>query len=98
MIPDLLNSNLCSLKSDVDRFAFSAVFEMTEDANVVGAKYCKSIIRSKNSFTYAEAQARIDDRARTDEITEGKSSLHLSATVVEADIVVFDLSRNSRLM
>ena len=74
MIPDLLSSNLCSLKSDVDRFAFSAVFEMTEDAKVVGAKYCKSIIRSKNSFTYAEAQARIDDKARDDEVTKGTES------------------------
>lgn len=75
MIPDLLSSNLCSLRSDVDRFAFSAIFEMTKDAKVVGTKYCKSIIRSKNSFTYAEAQARIDDKARTDEVTEGKDPL-----------------------
>lgn len=71
MIPDLLSSNLCSLRSEVDRFAFSAVFEMSQDAKIVSTKYHKSIIRSKASLTYAEAQARIDDKARNDEVTKG---------------------------
>jgi len=71
MIPDVLSSNLCSLKSEVDRFAFSALFEMTPDAKVINTKYCKSIIRSKNSFTYVEAQARIDDKSKNDEVTKG---------------------------
>lgn len=35
---------------------------MTENAEIVGVDFTKSIIRSKHSFTYEEAQNRIDDR------------------------------------
>lgn len=71
MIPDLLSSNLCSLRSKVDRFAFSAMFEMTPDAKIVSTHYHKSIIRNKASLTYAEAQAMIDDKGRNDDVTQG---------------------------
>lgn len=35
---------------------------MTEDGDIVNVDFTKSIIRSKHSFTYEEAQNRIDDR------------------------------------
>jgi exosome complex exonuclease DIS3/RRP44 len=61
MLPSLLGTNLCSLRSNVDRLSFSCIWEMTSEAEVVGVRYTKSIIRSKFSFTYDEAQARLDD-------------------------------------
>jgi len=61
MVPELLSSNLCSLRDDGDRFAFSVVWEMDAKANVVSTKFHKSIIRSKSSMTYEQAQIRIDD-------------------------------------
>lgn len=60
MLPPLLGTNLCSLKSDVDRFAFSCVWEMTKDARIVSTHFTKSVIRSKASFTYDQAQARLE--------------------------------------
>ena len=38
MVPDLLSSNLCSLRGNVDRFAFSVIWEITEDAQIVAHK------------------------------------------------------------
>jgi exosome complex exonuclease DIS3/RRP44 len=35
MLPPLLGTNLCSLQSDVDRLAFSVIWEMDSDANIV---------------------------------------------------------------
>ena len=61
MLPPLLGTNLCSLHSNVDRLAFSVIWEMTPEAVIVGVEYSKSIIRSRASFTYDEAQARLDD-------------------------------------
>jgi exosome complex exonuclease DIS3/RRP44 len=61
MLPSLLGTNLCSLRSNVDRLAFSVIWEMDSAAKIVSCRYTKSIIRSKNSFTYDEAQARLDD-------------------------------------
>ncbi|OQR77660.1 exosome complex exonuclease RRP44-like [Tropilaelaps mercedesae] len=85
MIPDLLSCNLCSLRSGVDRFAFSAMFEMTSDAKIVSIRYHKSIIRSKASLTYAEAQAMIDDKARNDSVTQGLRVLNSLAKKLKAE-------------
>lgn len=61
MLPSLLGTNLCSLRPHVERLAFSAVWEMTPDAEVVNVRFFKSVIASKAAFTYADAQARMDD-------------------------------------
>ena len=45
-VPELLSSNLCSLRGGVERFAFSCVWEMTKGADIVSTKFHKSIIRS----------------------------------------------------
>jgi len=34
---------------------------MTPDAEIVNVRFFKSVIASKAAFTYAEAQARLDD-------------------------------------
>ncbi|KAI5964030.1 DIS3 [Candida theae] len=69
MLPMLLGTNLCSLKPFVDRFAFSVVWEVDEDANIVNVKYMKSIIKSRQAFSYEQAQLRIDDPNQQDELT-----------------------------
>lgn len=71
MLPHLLGTNLCSLRPDVERLAFSAIWEMTPAAEVVAVRFTKSVIASKAAFTYEEAQNRIDDPSRTDSITAG---------------------------
>ncbi|KAI8900268.1 hypothetical protein BC833DRAFT_582497 [Globomyces pollinis-pini] len=75
MLPGLLGTNLCSLRSNVDRLAFSCIWEMKPNAEVVSCRYTKSIIRSKNSFTYDEAQARLDDPEMNDPISLGIKAL-----------------------
>lgn len=69
MLPMLLGTNLCSLKPYVDRFAFSVIWEVDEDANIVGVKFMKSIIKSREAFSYEQAQLRIDDPNQQDELT-----------------------------
>ncbi|KAJ3012471.1 exosome catalytic subunit dis3 [Thoreauomyces humboldtii] len=71
MLPSLLGTNLCSLRSDVDRLAFSCIWEMRPDATVVDVKFMKSVIRSKASLTYDEAQARLDDATLHDPVSTG---------------------------
>lgn len=60
MLPPLLGTNLCSLKCNVERFAFSCIWEMTPNAEIKSTQFSKSIIRSRASFTYDQAQARLD--------------------------------------
>ncbi|KAF8782291.1 Exosome complex exonuclease RRP44 like protein [Argiope bruennichi] len=69
MVPELLSSNLCSLRGNEERFAFSVIWEMTEEAKILKSSFFKSVIKSKAALTYAEAQLRIDDKSLNDEIT-----------------------------
>ncbi len=62
MLPELLSNKICSLMPDVDRLAYSAVFEMTRDGNIVNEWYGKTIIHSDKRFTYEEAQAGLDTK------------------------------------
>ncbi|KAF6069412.1 RNB domain family protein [Candida albicans] len=70
MLPQLLGTNLCSLKPFVDRFAFSVIWEVDEDANIVNVNYMKSIIKSRQAFSYEQAQLRIDDPSQQDDLTK----------------------------
>lgn len=71
MLPMLLGTDLCSLKPYVERFAFSVIWEVTQDADIVRADFTKSVIRSREAFSYEQAQLRIDDASQQDELTKG---------------------------
>ncbi|CAG8461700.1 7034_t:CDS:10, partial [Cetraspora pellucida] len=71
MLPELLGSNLCSLREKVDRLAFSCIWELTPDAEIVNVNFTKSMISSKASLTYEEAQILIDDPRKQDDLTKG---------------------------
>ncbi|KAI9814493.1 MAG: exosome catalytic subunit dis3 [Thelocarpon impressellum] len=75
MLPMLLGTDLCSLKPYVERYAFSVIWEMTPDAEVVRSEFTKSVIRSREAFSYEQAQLRIDDEAHKDELTQGMRTL-----------------------
>lgn len=60
MLPERLSNDLCSLKPDVDRLCFSAVFEMDEKAKIYAEWFGKTIIHSNRRFSYEEVQAIIE--------------------------------------
>lgn len=70
MLPSLLGTDICSLKPDVDRYAFSVLWELDENAEIVSVQFTKSIIRSVHAFEYEEAQTRIDDVTQQDNLTQ----------------------------
>ena len=75
MLPPLLGTDLCSLKPYVERYAFSTLWEITPNADVVSASFTKSVILSREGFSYEQAQKRIDDQSATDELTQGMRTL-----------------------
>ncbi|WPK26734.1 hypothetical protein PUMCH_004094 [Australozyma saopauloensis] len=70
MLPMLLGTNLCSLNPYVERFAFSVIWELDENAEIVDVKFMKSIIKSREAFSYEQAQLRIEDGSQNDELTQ----------------------------
>ncbi|XP_075997887.1 exosome complex exonuclease RRP44 [Genypterus blacodes] len=83
MVPELLSSNLCSLRSNVERLAFSCIWEMNHKAEILKTRFTKSIINSKASLTYAEAQMRIDDSTKNDDITQSLRGLNKLAKILK---------------
>ncbi len=72
MLPMLLGTDLCSLKPYVERYAFSTIWELQpETVGVVNVEFTKSVIRSREAFSYEQAQKRIDDTTKQDELTSG---------------------------
>lgn len=65
MVPELLSSNLCSLRGGVERFAFSCIWEMDEEANIFETRYHKSVIKSKKAMTYEGINFQILSRINT---------------------------------
>jgi exosome complex exonuclease DIS3/RRP44 len=76
MLPTLLGTNLCSLRSHIEQLAFSALWvspscsvlmhipshqELSLEVEIVNVHFTKSVISSKAAFTYEEAQIRKDD-------------------------------------
>ena len=63
MLPEELSNDLCSLRPNDDRLAFSAVFEMTEDGTIKNEWYGQTIIHSNKRFSYEEAQQILDTQS-----------------------------------
>jgi exosome complex exonuclease DIS3/RRP44 len=83
MVPELLSSNLCSLRGNVERFAFSCIWEIDEAAKVVKTKFHKSVIESKAALTYEEAQIIIDDKNKNDEVAQSLRRLNNLAKIMK---------------
>ena len=60
MLPEALSNDLCSLRPNVDRLAFSAVFQLDDAGQIRDTSLGRTIIHSDRRFTYEEAQERIE--------------------------------------
>ncbi|MBV5316997.1 MAG: ribonuclease R [Desulfobulbaceae bacterium] len=52
MLPERLSNNLCSLVPDQDRPAMTAILTFDQQGQRIDQRYCKSLIRSRQRFTY----------------------------------------------
>lgn len=60
MLPEVLSNFVCSLRPQEEKYCFSAVFEMDDQAQVHRQWFGKTIIYSDRRFTYEEVQTIIE--------------------------------------
>jgi ribonuclease R len=60
MLPERLCNQLCSLRPNEEKLAFSVIFEMNDKAEVKNSRIVHTVIESDRRFTYEEAQAIIE--------------------------------------
>ena len=63
MLPEVLSNDVCSLKPNVDRLAYSVFFEIDDGARIINHNIAKTIIHSDIRFTYQTAQDVIDKKS-----------------------------------
>jgi len=66
MLPEKISNELCSLRPREDKYTFSAIFQISNRAEIKHSWIGKTIIHSNHRFTYEEVQ----------EIIEKKDGLH----------------------
>jgi len=62
MLPENLSNDICSLKPNVDRLAFSVIFKFDHKANIKDFSFAETIICSDHRFTYESAQDCIKNK------------------------------------
>lgn len=62
MLPEVLSNDLCSLRPHEDKFTFSAVFELDDNAVLKKQWFGRTVIHSDRRFSYEEAQERIETK------------------------------------
>ncbi|KAL2522031.1 ribonuclease II family protein [Forsythia ovata] len=82
MLPKPLTEDICSLRADVERLAFSVIWEMTSEAEIISTRYTKTIIKSYAALSYVEAQARMDDSRLMDHLTRDLRNMNALAKVM----------------
>lgn len=60
MLPERLSNGLCSLRPGEDRLAFSVVFTIDRNLNIIDKWFGRTVIRSDRRFAYEEAQKVIE--------------------------------------
>ncbi len=75
MLPERISNELCSLRPHEDKLTFSAVFEITPDGTIKSEWLGRTIIHSKQRYTYEDVQAIIEGIAPENE-TQVKGEVH----------------------
>ena len=60
MLPEVLSNFACSLRPHEEKYCFSAVFEMDDQAQIQNQWFGKTVIYSNHRFTYEEVQTIIE--------------------------------------
>ncbi|MES2849596.1 MAG: ribonuclease R [Bacteroidota bacterium] len=76
MLPERISNELCSLRPHEDKYTFSAVFQISNRAEIKSKWIGRTLIHSNHRFTYEDVQ----------EIIETKDGLHHKAILLLNDL------------
>lgn len=88
MLPERLCNFICSLRPDEEKLAYSAIFEMDDDANVKKFHIAHTVIRSNRRYAYEEV---------LDILQQCAAKPSLAKTIENAEMLT-TLSRLAQLM
>ena len=98
MLPEVLSNNACSLRPNEEKYTFSAIFELDDNAIIKNQWFGRTVINSNERFAYEEAQHIIETSQGTipKEISIRKDAYSVSDNVVEATLTFDRLAKIMR--
>ncbi|MGB5378046.1 ribonuclease R [Muriicola sp.] len=97
MLPEILSNNACSLRPNEDKYTFSAVFEIDENAQLKNEWFGRTATHSNERFAYEEAQHIIENDTNN---IDASVSIRGEAYTVSNEIkeAILTLNRLSKIM
>ncbi|WP_300433687.1 ribonuclease R [Christiangramia sp.] len=98
MLPEILSNNACSLRPKEEKFTFSAVFEIDDNANVKNQWFGRTVTYSDERFAYEEAQHILETGTGTipDDVSIRNHSYTVKGALVEAVVTLNRLAKKMR--
>ena len=95
MLPEVLSNFACSLRPNEEKYTFSAVFEISENAQVSSQWFGRTVIYSDQRFAYEEAQHIIETKGDVipADISITGSQYQVPANIVEATLKLNELAK-----
>ncbi|OXG03468.1 RNAse R [Flavobacterium araucananum] len=95
MLPEVLSNFACSLRPNEEKYTFSAIFEVSENAQVINQWFGRTVIYSDQRFAYEEAQYIIETKDNTIpvDISITGDSYVVSDEIVEATLKLDELAK-----
>nr|WP_199002707.1 ribonuclease R [Flavobacterium sp. ASV13] len=95
MLPEVLSNFACSLRPNEEKYTFSAVFEVSPNAQVINQWFGRTVIYSDQRFAYEEAQYIIETKDNTIpvDISITGDSYVVSDEIVDATLKLDELAK-----
>ncbi|OUD32281.1 MULTISPECIES: ribonuclease R [unclassified Flavobacterium] len=95
MLPEVLSNFACSLRPHEEKYTFSAIFEITDKAQVVNQWFGRTVIFSDQRFAYEEAQHIIETKQDVIpvEISITGASYQVPAEIVAATLKMDEIAK-----
>jgi ribonuclease R len=91
MLPEVLSNFACSLRPNEEKYTFSAIFEVTNEAKIVDKWFGRTVINSNQRLSYEEAQVIIETTTR---VIPGEVAILGETFLVSDEIVAATLKLN----
>ncbi|MEN8799510.1 MAG: ribonuclease R [Flavobacteriaceae bacterium] len=98
MLPEILSNQACSLRPKEEKYTFSAVFEINDEAEVVKRWFGRTVINSDERFAYEEAQHIIETKKGNipEKISIRDSGYTVGDDITEAVVKLDSLAKTMR--
>ncbi|MEQ6124445.1 ribonuclease R [Pseudotenacibaculum sp. MALMAid0570] len=95
MLPEMLSNGVCSLRPNEEKLTFSAVFEITEKAEIVNQWFGRTVTYSDKRFAYEEAQAIIESKRNIvpENVSLTGETYEVDESIVEAILKMDELAK-----